>query len=82
MLHSYTKLYVHLVWATKNRDRLLGSIMRSKLQQHWLDYPATKDIVIMASSIQNEHVHLLIRVNSDQQVDDIVNYLKASRPTG
>jgi putative transposase len=76
MLHSYTKLYVHLVWTIKNRDQLFGRLVQQKIRQHLVEYAKTNDIIIIASAIQIEHVHLLINLNSNQQVDNIVKLLK------
>lgn len=76
MLHSFTKLFVHLVWSTKNRERLLTKEMRPQLYQHFLDYASRREISIEALGIQIEHVHLLISLRSDQSVEDTVKLLK------
>jgi REP element-mobilizing transposase RayT len=50
--------------------------IRPKLYQHLLDNAKEKDIVIDTLGIQNEHIHMLIHLRSDQKIDDIVKLLK------
>lgn len=76
MLHSYTKIYIHLIWSTKNRERLLTKDIRPKLCQHLLENAKEKDITIDTLGIQIEHIHMLIHLRSDQKIDDIVKLLK------
>ena len=76
MLHSYVKIYVHIVWSTKNRKPFLDNLVRPNLQQHILEYAQTKRISIMTIGIQKEHVHVLASIRSDQNIDDVVKLLK------
>ncbi len=76
MLHSYTKIYVHLIWSTKNRERLLVKDVRPKVRQHVLQNAKQKSIHIDCLNMQIDHVHMLVSLSSDQKVDDVVKLLK------
>lgn len=76
MLHSYTRLYVHLVWATKNREKLLNVRIRPIVEKHILGYAKSNGITIEALNVQSEHVHALINLSSDQKVEEIVKLCK------
>ncbi len=76
MLHSYIKVYIHLIWGTKERNKFLRKSVRSEVEQHLLQNAIEKKILIDALNIQIDHVHLLIKLSSDQRIDDIVRLLK------
>lgn len=76
MLHSYTKLYVHLIWGTKNRFNYFNKEIRDIVKDHILKYAKVNNIEVLSINIQSDHLHLLISLRSDQKVDDIVKRLK------
>jgi putative transposase len=76
MLHSYTRIFVHFVWATKNREKVLTKDVRPRVYQHIAKYANENGIVIKAMNVQMDHVHCLIDVASNQNVDYIVKLLK------
>jgi putative transposase len=76
MLHSYTKLYVHLIWGTKNRFNYFNKEIRDLVKDHILKYAKENNIEVLSINIQSDHLHLLISLRSDQKVDDIVKRLK------
>ena len=76
MLHSYTKLYVHLIWGTKDRFNYFNKEIRDTIKNHILKYAKENNIEILSINIQSDHLHLLISLRSDQKVDDIVKRLK------
>ena len=76
MLHSFTKIYIHLVWSTKAREPLLMKDVRQVVQEHIVKYSASKGITIECMNVQVDHVHVLISLSSDQKVDDVVKLMK------
>lgn len=76
MLHSYTKLYVHLIWGTKDRFNYFNKEIRDIVKNHILKYAKDNNIEILSINIQSDHLHLLISLRSDQKVDEIVKRLK------
>lgn len=76
MLHSYTRIYLHIVWATKNRERVLVQKARRVIQQHILEYAGANSIHTLATNVQNDHVHCLVSMRSDQRADEIIKLLK------
>ncbi len=76
MLHSHVRLYVHIVWSTKNREPYLISSVREKVKEHLSQNAKDKEIEIQCINVQIDHVHILINLRSDQKVDDIVKLLK------
>jgi putative transposase len=76
MLHAYVKMFIHVVWATKEREKLLTKEAQTALQSHFVKYAGENDIQLDALSVQSDHVHILLNLMSDQRVGDIVKLLK------
>jgi REP element-mobilizing transposase RayT len=76
MVHSYVKVYIHFVWSTKNREPYLIDDARVPVHHHILAYAQTKNISVNVLGIQKEHLHALISLRSDQNIDDVAKLLK------
>lgn len=76
MLHSYTKIIVHFIWATKNRQKLLSKEIRAVVQAHIANCAKENNILLDSISVQTDHVHALIYLLSTQQVDQITKLIK------
>ncbi|MBF8295245.1 MAG: hypothetical protein HW389_1790 [Bacteroidetes bacterium] len=76
MLHSYTRIFVHLVWSTKHREPLLTDEVRPRLRQHLISNAEEKRIAIDTLAVQIEHVHALVILPSNQTVESVVRLLK------
>ena len=73
---SFTKLYIHCVWSTKNRSQILNNNVREKLFAHIRDNCIKKDITILEINGYTDHVHLLIDLNPTMPVAEAVNLIK------
>ncbi len=76
MLHSYTRVFVHFVWSTKGRERLLINDARSQILSHILGYAKENSVIIDEINIQPDHLHVLIELKSDQCIEDIAKHIK------
>lgn len=61
---SYIKVYVHYIWATKNRMPLLTKDIRYKVFQHIRDNAKRKNIFLDHINGYIDHVHCLISMNA------------------
>jgi len=76
MSHSLAKVYIHYVWSTKYRERLLIGEARERVREHILTYTAQNSISLETLNVQPEHVHLLMLLGRDQKIEDIAKLLK------
>lgn len=76
MGHSFVRIFVHLVWSTKNWRHFITSGLRPQLFQHFREYFKLNKIHFDSIGIQPGQVHLLVGVRSDQKIDDIVKLIK------
>ncbi len=72
----YLKIWIHLVWATKNREPYLTKEIRQKIFNHISDYAKTKSIVLDSINGHVQHVHCLISLQADQNIATVTNLLK------
>ncbi len=73
---GYTKLWVHIVWTTKNRRPLLVKEVRSVIFDHIREYASKKSIYIDCLNGCLEHVHCLVSMGPGQNVEEILRLLK------
>jgi len=78
MPHSYSALWIHLIWSTKNREPILVPALRKELFRVVLDIARDYEIYIDCINGVDDHIHLLVRLRTDQSVADIVKTIKGN----
>jgi putative transposase len=78
MPHSYSALWVHLVWSTKNREPVLTQPLRAEVFKVMLDIATDHEIYVECLNGIEDHVHLLVRLRTDQSVADVVKTIKGN----
>ena len=73
---SFVKIWVHLVFATKNREPCLKKEFRQDLYKHIIENCKEKDIFLQAINGYSGHVHCLISLGKDQNISKITQLIK------
>ena len=73
---SYTRVYIHYVWATKNRIPLLTKSLRPSLFAHIRRNAEDKKIKIDILNGHVDHIHCLVCLQPTQSIDQIAKLLK------
>ena len=74
---SWIRIWVHLVFSTKNRDPLLNSSeLRNKLFHHIKQNAAGKDIWLDHVNGHNNHIHCLVSLGREQSISKISQLIK------
>ncbi|CAN5286998.1 IS200/IS605 family transposase [soil metagenome] len=78
MPHSYSAIWIHLIRSTKNREPIL--IPSLKKEVYAVIHVIAKDYEIHLDCINGpeDHVHLLIRLRTDQSVAEVVKTIKGN----
>ena len=76
MAKSHAKIYIHYVWATKNRERILTKEVLEKIKQHIREYCGKKDIYVIAVNGYLDHIHLFVDLPPVQSVAGAINLIK------
>ena len=77
-LHSYTKLWTHIIWETLNREKLLNEKAAKTISEYLFNYSKEKNIFMKINYVNPEHVHALIDQPTNLSMEDIVKLFKGS----
>ena len=73
----FVKVYIHLVWSTKNRVPYLNSKeLRLKVWNHIRENAQKKEIFVDFINGYSDHCHCLISLGVDQTIQNILQLLK------
>ncbi len=71
------KVYIHIVWSTKNRYPFLTSYkLRNKVWNHILENAREKGIFIDFIGGYSDHCHCLVSSGANQTIKDLVQLIK------
>ncbi len=73
---SYIRIWIHLVFGTKRREKLLTSDIRKKVISHIIENAKAKSIFINCINGSSEHLHILISLGLDQSITKTVQLIK------
>ncbi len=73
---SFVKIWIHLVWATKNRVPLLEENIRADVFAHIADNAKSKHIYLNAIGGYHDHIHCLVSLGTEQTISKIVQLIK------
>lgn len=73
---SYVRMWVHLVFATKNRAPLLSKDLRSSLHQHIIQNCKGKSIYLQAINGFTDHLHCLVSLGKEQSIAKVAQLIK------
>jgi putative transposase len=73
---SNIRIWIHIIWSTKNREKIISQSIKPLLLAHIRDNAKAKDIYIDYVNCVEDHIHLLISLPPDQAVGKIVQLLK------
>jgi len=72
----YIKVWIHLIWATKNRHPFLKKDIRPTIFKHILENARDKGIYVDFINGYIEHVHALVSLKATQSIAEVVQALK------
>ena len=73
---SFVKIWIHLVFSTKNREPLLAKNVRHELNKHIIDNCKEKEIFLQTINGYTDHMHCLISLGKDQTISKVSQLIK------
>ena len=78
-LHSYSKCWLHIVWATHDRKKSLNTvIVRKQLSNYLSEYSKSKQIFMKKNFVNSDHIHVLIDLPTSYSIENVLHILKGS----
>ena len=72
----YVRIWVHLIWSTKNRTKILNEGLREKVLSHIKENASKKSVYLDTIDCVEDHVHCLVSPKSDQTISVVAQLLK------
>lgn len=72
----YTRVWIHFVWSTKNREPELVDSIRQKVFQHIKSNAAEKGIYMDCVNGYTDHVHCLVSLGTEQTISKVMQLIK------
>jgi putative transposase len=76
MPHSFSKIWVHGIWTTKNRHPMIHHTIETKIYQLLKNEFENLKCAVQAINGIEDHVHCLFRMNSRIALSDIFQFVK------
>lgn len=73
---SFVRIWVHVVFTTRNHEQNLSSEIRSKLIEHIIDNCREKGIFLDRIGGWSDHLHVLISLGREQNIAKLMMLIK------
>jgi len=73
---SFSQIWIHSVWATKNRDPLLKKKIRIQIFEKFREIAKDKSYFLDTTGGVDDHVHILFSIKPNQIISNIVKDFK------
>jgi len=78
MANTYTQLYVHIVFAVKDRACLVAQSWKSRIERYIAGVINNRGHKLYIINAQPDHVHLLVSLDPNDALSDAVRDIKSS----
>ena len=75
----YIKIWIHLIFSTKNGDKLISKQLKPQLLKHIKENSIKKNMYIDFMNCVSDHIHLLISLNSEQTISKVTQLTQVDR---
>jgi REP-associated tyrosine transposase len=72
----YIRIWVHLIWSTKNREKTISKKLKPLLLNHIRDNAKQKNIFLDQINCVGDHCHALISLGASQAISKIALLIK------
>ncbi len=78
MPDTFTQIYVHAIFAVKNRSALIHPSFKDELYKYITGIVTNKNQKLLAINGMPDHVHILIGIKPDCALSDLIREIKKS----
>lgn len=76
MSHSFSKLWIHTIWATKNRKELIDFSIEKRVHNYIHDELIELGCPVRIINGMPDHVHVLFLLNPQKSISDVIRQAK------
>ena len=74
--HSYSRIWLHLIWETLWRERMLDKRAAARASRFLTEYSLEKGIYMKINYFNADHTHALIDLPTSKCVEDVIQLFK------
>jgi REP element-mobilizing transposase RayT len=78
MPNSYTKIWIHAIWATKERAPFIHSDIESKIYQYILEQLREQGCPVRIVNGMPDHIHCLFLLSREKSIAEVIKQIKGS----
>ncbi len=78
MSHSYNKIWIHAIWATKEREPFIHSSVEFKIYQFISEQLREQGCPVRIINGMPDHIHCLFLLNPNKSIAEIIKQIKGS----
>lgn len=72
----YLKIWIHLIFSTKKREKIITKELKPKLLSHIKENSITKNIYISSLNCVEDHIHILLSLGNEQTISKVAQLIK------
>jgi REP element-mobilizing transposase RayT len=72
----YIKIWIHLIFSTKNREKIIAKKLKLNLLTHIKENSIAKNIYIVCLNCVADHIHILLSLSNDQTISKVAQLIK------
>jgi REP element-mobilizing transposase RayT len=76
--HSYSRCWIHLIWGTLDREKLLNHTAAKSVSRYLNEYAESKDVYMKINYVNADHVHALVDLPTAFSIEELMQLLKGS----
>lgn len=78
MSHSYNKIWIHAIWATKERQPLIQASVENNIYQFIADQLRELGCPVRIINGMPDHIHCLFLLSRQKSIADVIKQIKGS----
>ena len=78
MPHSFNKLWIHAIWATKNRQELIDFSLEKQVYNYIREELIELGCPVRIINGMPDHIHSLFLLNPQKSIADVIKQIKGS----
>ena len=74
--HCYSRCWIHLIWGTLDREKLLNKATAGRISRYITDYTKKQSIYMKTNYVNADHVHALVDLPTAVSIEKVIQLLK------
>jgi hypothetical protein len=75
-LHSYSRCWLHLIWGTLNREKMLHKEAAARVSHYLKEYAEQKNLYMKINHVNADHVHALIDLPTHLSIEEALQLFR------